>query len=320
MGILKCKGICNPHLPFGEECGAKKARRTGMFCTECKNHAIKLLHPNNSEELSDEHRQQLQEKWDVHLVAHEAEKAGHVRNNHTFRSVNEGENKKSNQELQNTRKKAKRAQVTALKKSGDHAGLVQAAYNTPRYVNKQQAAVARGMDPAFDFVSILANRNIHLLAAAATDASLNVADGIINFTCKAAATRAMADLMIDYKKVNKLVQQYTAVNAYDLDAAPNLSVQVYFRNRVYKQSIHDSFVNLFPADDSDTVELVEDIADDLDDLRKQVQDWYCDTVDSGVIQPHDQNLHPYPSKRIVTRSVKDTIEDAALCKYESQLL
>jgi hypothetical protein len=245
-------------------------------------------------------------------VAHEADKAGHIRNNHTFRSINDGENKKNNQELQNTHKKAKRAQVTALRKSGDHAGLIQAAYHTPRYVNKQQTAVARGMDPALDFVSILANGNIHLLAAAATDASLNVTEGVVNFTCKDAATRAMAELMIDYKRVNKLVQQYTAIYAYDLDAAPNLSVQVHFRNRAYKKSIVDSFVNVFPADDSDTVDLVEDIADDLDDLRKQVQDWYGDTYNYGVNERKMALQTPYPAKRIVISMVKKTIQDGTL--------
>jgi hypothetical protein len=80
----------------------------------------------------------------------------------------------TDQKAQNSVKKQRRAVITLLKKSGDHQGLVTTAYGMVRYQNQQKTAVARGMDPNFDFLDLLADGNIHLLAAGVTDASLSL--------------------------------------------------------------------------------------------------------------------------------------------------
>ena len=66
MPRIICQSICHPLKEIGEVCGAKKARRAGMFCKDCENNAIRLLRPGSA--LSDDHRPQLQQLWNTHLV------------------------------------------------------------------------------------------------------------------------------------------------------------------------------------------------------------------------------------------------------------
>jgi hypothetical protein len=170
--VTICKSICNPHKPIGEICGEKKVRRSGMFCTPCRNNAIRLL-PLDSE-LPAEHRESLERLYENHHVVNEKEKNLKNQTSKTYRSVDSGANQRKNQKAQNSVKKQRRAVITLLRESGDHPGLVATAYGMARYQNQQKTAVARGMDPNFDFLDLLADGNIHLLAAGVTDASVRL--------------------------------------------------------------------------------------------------------------------------------------------------
>ena len=153
--------------------------------------------------------------------------------------------RRKDQKAQNEAKKKRRQVFKNLKNDGDCEGLVAAARNTNRHKNREKTAVARGYDKTFDFVDYLADDNIHLLAAAATDASINPAESVINFVCKTAATKAMADLMIDYKKANKNIMKYSCSDDYDCDAPPRMSSLVIFENRAKTKTrsiyVHSDF-------------------------------------------------------------------------------
>jgi hypothetical protein len=93
--VTICKRICNPHKPIGEICGEKKAQRSGMFCTPCRNNAIRLL-PLDSE-LPAEHRKSLERLYQDHHVVNEKEKKLKNQTDNTYRSVNNGGNQCKNQ-------------------------------------------------------------------------------------------------------------------------------------------------------------------------------------------------------------------------------
>lgn len=114
------------------------------------------------------------------------------------------------QEAQHKKKKIIRAEVTQLKKDGDREGLVDAAKNNRRHQTRLSIAYQYGFDRdgTFDFLKKLADGNIHLLAAAVTDALLNPAKNVINFGCNTAATNNMAKLMMDFKKLVKKIMQF----------------------------------------------------------------------------------------------------------------
>lgn len=214
---------------------------------------------------------------------------------------------------QNEKKKAKRAVVTELKKIGDLDGLIQAA-RTERYTRRHETALARGMDPNFCFWDVLA-MNIQLLAASATDASLNVSQSLVDFVCKSAATKAMADLMIDYKRVNKTIMQFSKYGDYDLDAPPFMSCAVRFHNRTKTKSKTIGFLSGFACDDNDTIMYLQHIAEELDILRKRVYAWYKNEYGSecGVVARYtaDESIG-YPASDIVKKMVNESLSDDVL--------
>ena len=217
---------------------------------------------------------------------------------------------------------ARRAIFTNLKNSGDSEGLVQAAAATDRYQRRQNTAIARGMDPNFCFLDVLAV-NIQLLAASATDASLDPSDGVINFGCKSAATSAMADLMMDYKKVNKTIMDFSSYGDYDTNTAPSMSCAVVFHDRAKKKSKRIQFLEGFSADDKDTIEYLEDIAEELDILRKMVQDWYKEAYgrNCGVVARYTaKDDVGFPSRELIKEMVNETLHDETLCDLFISLL
>ena len=74
-------------------CGLKKSRRSGMFCTECKNNAMKLLEPGCNL-LPEEHRKSLEDLWKVHKEKDGAEKRQKNKDNKTRRNADDGANKR----------------------------------------------------------------------------------------------------------------------------------------------------------------------------------------------------------------------------------
>eukprot|EP00977_Amphora_coffeiformis_P004552 scaffold982_cov169-Amphora_coffeaeformis.AAC.5 len=122
-------------------------------------------------------------------------------------------------------------------------------------------------------------------------------------------TKALVDLMIDYKKCNKTIMQFSCNEYYDLDAPPNVSTSVQFRSREGKLSKRAVFMSNYPTNDRDTIEYIQDISKDVDELRKEIQDWY----DCGVVvRQTTHNDVPYPSKEIVKQKIGENIHDTIL--------
>ena len=88
MPSIICQSICNPSKEIGEMCGAKRSRRAGMFCSLCKDNAVRLLKPGS--ELPDEWRQLLELLGQAHLDANAQEKIIKNRSNHKRRSKDAG--------------------------------------------------------------------------------------------------------------------------------------------------------------------------------------------------------------------------------------
>ena len=84
MPRIICQSICHPSKEIGVVCGAKKARRAGMFCKDCENNAIRLLKPDSV--LSDAHRPQLEQLWNNHLVVDAANTTQKNKDNRKRRS------------------------------------------------------------------------------------------------------------------------------------------------------------------------------------------------------------------------------------------
>ena len=200
-------------------------------------------------------------------------------------------------------------------------GLVQATATMSTHQNRQALAIECGFDPNFDFLGFLANGYIQLLAAGVTDASINSSKSQIEFGCKTAATKAMADLMIDFKRVNKEIMQFSCGNNYDCDAPPKMSCRIQFRGRGTgqgatrrSQSKYDASLNNFSADDLETIYYLEDTAEELDELRKKVQDWYKDNLGCGVTQRYTTthcNVR-YAPKPLVRQMIVETLRDDTL--------
>lgn len=217
------------------------------------------------------------------------------------------------QTKRNTVKKGKRKEFTTLKKQGAQDQLVHASHNTSRNQKRLENVLACGFDPNGTFLDCLANGNILLLAAGVTDASPNHAESVINFTCKTAATQAMADLMIDYKKFNKPIMEFTAPHGYDCDSPPRMSSALVFNNQSKTKTKKTGFFNQYMADDEGTIEHLQEAADQLDALRGKIQDWYRINTGTGVISRQTRGFGmPYVARRVVKRLVEATLEEPLL--------
>lgn len=129
---------------------------------------------------------------------------------------------------------------------------------------------------------------------------------MLDFGCKTAATKAMAQLMIDYKKFNKSIMQYAIKGFYELDTPPKMTCRFVFLNRLEKKTKTVPFLMGFSSDDEVTIDYLEDTAELVDELRKTVQAWYgC-----GIKSRKTINYNAaYPSKATVKAMVRETIED-----------
>ena len=133
----------------------------------------------------------------------------------------------------------------------------------------------------------------------------------------------MADLMMDYKKVNKTIMDFSSNGNYDTNAAPSMSCSVVFHDRAKKKSKRISFLIGFSADDKDTILYLEDIAEELDTLRKMVQDWYKEVYgpDCGVVARYTvKHGVGFPSRERVKEMVNETLQDETLREFFISLL
>jgi len=91
--------------------------------------------------------------------------------------------------------------------------LLLAFATSPRRLQQQERCISHGLasgeDANFQDVclDLLADDNIHLLAAAATDASLNHAQQLVDFGSKTARAQATLELMVDFKNMNKVIME-----------------------------------------------------------------------------------------------------------------
>ena len=305
MPKIRCVSPCNPQKALGEECGLKVARRAGQFCRDCENEAFRL---QKHKEIPEEWQVEFDLKWSVHQEKKALSRKQGTKDNKSRRS--DSVLKAMDQNAQNTAKKQKRTVFTEAKKSGDHAALLHAALTNPRRIRQQQLSTARGMGNV-DFIDLLADDNIQLLAAASTDASMNHAQLLIDFGSKTAATRAMLELMVDYKQMNSVIMEncYNQED-YDCDEPISSSAAVVFESRDKKKTKKQLWLHFTSEDDGD-IDHAERCADELDSLRKIIQGWY--TRDCGVVKRRTSHHGvPYPSTEFVVQMVRNTITDVDL--------
>ena len=68
---------------------------------------------------------------------------------------------------------------------------------------------------------------------------------------------------------------------------------------------------------------VEDIAEEWDNLRKQVQDWYKTEFpsDCGVIARYKEKHNvPFSPKNVITKMINNTLQDETLCQLIINLI
>ena len=66
MPHIICVSPCNPNKEFGEQCGIKNCRRSGMFCPLCRDEAIRLRRPENKHLLTAAQHAVLDVAWELH--------------------------------------------------------------------------------------------------------------------------------------------------------------------------------------------------------------------------------------------------------------
>lgn len=217
------------------------------------------------------------------------------------------------QNAQNKNKKQKRAVITEAKETGNQEALLQAVSTNPRHINQQNLVVARALGTGTNFVDLfidwLADDNIQLLAAAATDASMNHAELLVDFGSKTAATRAMLELMDDYKEINSIiVKNCYDENDYDCNKPIHAHAAVAFERRDKKKTKKEHWFSFSSKDDGD-IDHVEQYADELDELRKIIQNWY----NCGVVERRTSHHGvSYPPMGWVGQMVNKTITDEHL--------
>ena len=173
-----------------------------------------------------------------------------------------------------------------------------------------------------NFYDLLADDKIHLLAAAVTDASINVAEYVINFGCKAAATHAMADLMIDYRVMNKHIMQHSCSSNYDCDAPPNITASVTFESRDKKSTESEGWYYSFTANDKGDMDGIEAAGEELDLLRWHIQQKYKEEDENcGVVARRTTHYNvPYLSKDVVRNLVDENLNNESLRDLFLELL
>ena len=172
------------------------------------------------------------------------------------------------------RRAAARAVTRAVQESGDMELVVAHARSVPRVARRQERAMASGLENARDAFFNLLAANPHLLALAVTDLELNIDEAMIQIECESEKTRFMMKLMVDYKKLNMGLLGKSAYGGYDTTKPAHCNVLLYFKNRSWNRMKTITHEKEVLGDDMTRIQLVQQSAVELKELREKILDWY----------------------------------------------